>query len=266
MRLVEILARELKEWPESFGDVLGQRCDGTLHGYNDAGSVTWIGETPQLTRCDNYMHDIVTRAQWQEAREALSKPAKPGAPMPPISEAPKDATHWDPGLKCSPSWMWQQVDGSWCWHPVKGAPIEAGWRAANVDGGQMASLIKIERQWSGEGLPPVGTVCDLIVKIDGKTTPVKILAHVTDDPRFNPIAIYMPTDDPSAIVGQSVASRFRPIRTPEQIAAEERSAALAEMQKALDCGKHGPQITLQNTLMNLYDAGYRKVKDGNQEA
>lgn len=74
-------------------------------------------------------------------------------------------------------------------------------------------------EWGGEGLPPVGVECELKAKKSWEL--VKILAHVVVDPRFNPIAIYMPVNDPSAVVGQAVAGCFRPARTGEQLAAEE---------------------------------------------
>lgn len=31
MKLVEILAREMKKWPDSGTDIVGQSSDGTLH-------------------------------------------------------------------------------------------------------------------------------------------------------------------------------------------------------------------------------------------
>lgn len=47
---------------------------------------------------------------------------------------------------------------------------------------------------------------------------------------------------------------FKPIRTPEQIAAEEREKAIEEMRAALP-----DWAAPENICPMLYDAGYRKV-------
>ncbi|MNE98933.1 hypothetical protein D3C81_1180680 [compost metagenome] len=53
-------------------------------------------------------------------------------------------------------------------------------------------------------------------------------------------------------------TKFRPIRTPEQIAAEERSAAICEMSTVV--GAPLSKLTVPEVLEALYDAGYRKVE------
>lgn len=115
--------------------------------------------------------------------------------------------------------------------------------------------------WNGEGLPPVGTACEIL---KNKTTwawiKVRIIAHVTDDPRFNPIAIYIPEGDPSAVVGQAVAASFRPIRTAEQIAAEARVKAIAEMTEIAGAAAAADNPRGGGGAAALYDAGYRKVE------
>lgn len=107
---------------------------------------------------------------------------------------------------------------------------------------------------NGEDLPAVGTVCEF-QESETSWVPVKIIAHVTNDPRLNPIAIYIPEDDPSAIVGQGVARCFRPIRTAEQIAAEERKNSIYEMAGHSHVGRSGFAMDM---CAALYDAGYRK--------
>jgi hypothetical protein len=59
------------------------------------------------------------------------------------------------------------------------------------------------------------------------------------------------------IGGVGIAALFLPIRTPEQIAAEERIAAIKEMASAA----HRPgqiSVTKLEMAQRLYDAGYRK--------
>lgn len=112
--------------------------------------------------------------------------------------------------------------------------------------------------WSGEGLPPVGVVCDKCYNSPNEYYQVKIIGHDED------LAVFRWLDGPYA--GELSEKRqnlnmhinnphwsFRPIRTPEQIAADEREAAVAEMK--LIAGftvKGGCQFS------KLYDAGYRK--------
>jgi hypothetical protein len=51
---------------------------------------------------------------------------------------------------------------------------------------------------------------------------------------------------------------FRPIRTPEQIAAEEREKAIDAMNKLVGDIEKIP--TWRDALAALYDAGYRKTE------
>jgi hypothetical protein len=198
MKLVDILARELKVWPNDQYEAIGQASDGTLHK-----SPNWdIGcgwSEEKYTMAEDWSRVHVTRAKWQAAVDAL--------------------------------------------------------KAEKVV------------EWNGEGLPPVGVVCEIL---QNKTTSiwvsVKIIAHVTDDPRFNPIAIYIPEGDPSATVGQAVASTFRPIRTPEQIAAEERlqeiADALTATSKTVDPWNVDINCSsaIRATVEAMIDAGYRKFE------
>lgn len=105
--------------------------------------------------------------------------------------------------------------------------------------------------WDGTGLPPVGTVCEAAIPhtsgpdnersfiwIEGR-----VIAHhevkgktytwFAEDDGFYP---------PNVL-------EFRPIRTPEQIAAEKREKAIDEM-----------KVIVRGALQALYDAGYRKTE------
>ncbi len=59
MKLVEILARELKEWPEGFSD-LGQAVDGCLHLPGIGNHVRHTRD--KFTRSSDWAAAIVTRA------------------------------------------------------------------------------------------------------------------------------------------------------------------------------------------------------------
>lgn len=61
-----------------------------------------------------------------------------------------------------------------------------------------------KQQWDGEGLPPVGTVCEWLASVDHDWVKVTVLGHHGDD-------IWLKPDDgtQSFIVGN--AENFRPI-------------------------------------------------------
>lgn len=105
--------------------------------------------------------------------------------------------------------------------------------------------------WSGEGLPPVGTVCEyqrndvsyrqewvkVTTKYFGKE--MVVLEHSASGEEY---------------VEQAASCVFRPTRTPEQIAAEELKAAIDEMSEVTQ----GAHDWLQ-AFQKLHLAGYRKV-------
>ncbi len=105
--------------------------------------------------------------------------------------------------------------------------------------------------WSGEGLPPVGTVCeyqrnDVSYRQEWvKVTPkyfgkeMVVLEHSASGEEY---------------VEQAASCVFRPTRTPEQIAAEELKAAIDEMSEVTQ----GAHDWLQ-AFQKLHLAGYRKV-------
>lgn len=73
MKLVQLLAKELKEWPEGAGDVVGQARDGSLHlngSYEENRGFT----DEQYTLAKDWMSSDVTKSQWQAEREKMNKP------------------------------------------------------------------------------------------------------------------------------------------------------------------------------------------------
>lgn len=115
--------------------------------------------------------------------------------------------------------------------------------------------------WNGTGLPPVGFRCEAAIPhtsgpdnersfiwIEGRVIAYyeikgKTYAWFAEDDGFYP---------PNVL-------EFRPIRTPEQIAAEEREMAIDEMHRMIDSdrAKH-----FRILCEAIYDAGYRKTEGG----
>jgi hypothetical protein len=117
-------------------------------------------------------------------------------------------------------------------------------------------------EWNGTGLPPVGTECEIAASTPHQTvswpegTKVKVYANFTDD-RGVELAAFV--DAIGSVGGVAVAKCFRPIRTPEQIAAEEREKAVIEMlARSNSCG------TIPRRMCEaIYDAGYRLQENQN---
>lgn len=90
MKLVDILARELKVWPHP-GNALGQAADTTLHLNENAshGGEFYGWTKDKFTRAEDHSYAFVTRAQWQDAVDALKAaenavPEWSGEGLPPI--------------------------------------------------------------------------------------------------------------------------------------------------------------------------------------
>lgn len=117
------------------------------------------------------------------------------------------------------------------------------------------------KPWTGEGLPPVGIDCEVMggglpsTAFDWERCTILLINEGADgrsqvctrDFRGD-LAIYYPEID---------AVYFRPIRTPEQIAAEARERAAWEMR---DIFIAAPGITTVDGMKSLYDSGYRKFE------
>ena len=140
------------------------------------------------------------------------------------SKAPEDATHYSPGGDVySASWIkwvngelhgWlKSNDTSWGRLPFQ-----------EKDPDQISLHIerpKKQEAWDGEDLPPVGTVCDMHIYDFGWLT--------------GTVVVHIDLDEPTAVAhnGEEVfhgnASDFRPIKTAEQLAEEEREDAANKM-------------------------------------
>lgn len=109
--------------------------------------------------------------------------------------------------------------------------------------------------WDGNGLPPVGTVCEIKHASLGWTQ-CEIVAHKTNDGGTKYAIAWIDSNT----LDQSQGLRFRPIRTPEQIAEEERKAAYKGMLHDLAAVLGISNIDERecDVLHILVEAGYRK--------
>lgn len=140
-----------------------------------------------------------------------------------------------------------QGQGSYGPYPFGGG---IGPHMHNATKGQIAFQKHRPTPWNGEGLPPVGVSCEVENESDGGWDAVdEVLAHT--EIKGASVAVFKRDDR----VFYSPANAFRPIRTPDQIAAEERERAINDI-AAMWEGQSGGW---RDFFAALYDAGYRKV-------
>lgn len=159
------------------------------------------------------------------------------------SKAPEGATHYHIGDDINP---WRKIKDTVAYEHYRGK-----WFMVNsFNKGCMPDYyVPIpQKSWDGQGLPPVGTVCEWHESDGWAYTESKVVAY-TDDGLF--VCMQKPGRRPEVLRIDNC--EFRPIRTPEQIAAEEREKAVGDMAMSIQ------GVPYQYpTLYALYDAGYRK--------
>jgi hypothetical protein len=94
--------------------------------------------------------------------------------------------------------------------------------------------------WNGEGLPPVGTVCQWLASGDHDWINVTVLGHDGEDTWLKP-------DDGTQSFVVSCAEDFRPLSI-------ERDLAIKEILQIIDHNGVDPL----NSAKQIYDTGYRK--------
>ncbi|MBF3166488.1 hypothetical protein HKW72_01170 [Pseudomonas aeruginosa] len=166
------------------------------------------------------------------------------------SKAPKGATHWEPsGTVFGEGWM-KKAGNEWSYW-LEGSEVWAGvWADCFVSAEREATFeARPQEAWEGQGLPPVGTLCEW--HADGWVYTESNVVAYTDDGLF--ICMQKPGFWP--VVQRLDNCEFRPLRTPEQIAAEEREKAIEEMCFAEET------LTVKQAKA-LYEAGYRRQEEG----
>ncbi len=175
--------------------------------------------------------------------------------------APEGATHWEPrSYDFAEGWMRKDGDGWSYWSEGREVWVR-GVLTCDVSPEREATFeARPQETWDGKCLPPVGTVCErrTLPGGDGRYEQVRIIAHTRKG-----FPVWENTDGVFAGISKFphlVGGRpeFRPIRTPEQIAAEEWEAGISDMQTITD----GAGPTVYAKLSALYDAGYRRQEEG----
>lgn len=163
-----------------------------------------------------------------------------------LTKKPEGATHINPH-----SGLWVKCFGgnSGSYQFFKNGEWEMGF------GCMSNSYLEISQPepWTGEGLPPVGTVCEL--KFDHWTDWERheILCHGKTFMFVRELNSGLDREGSMSMDG----IMFRQVRTPEQIAAEEREKAIEGMIADTNI-LTGIMSDRRIMAGQLYDAGYRK--------
>ena len=169
------------------------------------------------------------------------------------SKAPEGFPIWIEGLNGMFGTGWHRDDGD-RWVGQQGSYWPKG---ADERGNCRIHLA----EWSGEGLPPVGTVCKVSAHHIHKSawTEVQVLSHAKHEKDDALLVCEIECDgSKSAMHGVIYRSpAFRPIRTPSQIAADEREAFARNL--VTEMGKDPEAFPGSvNQALKIYDLGYRK--------
>ena len=167
------------------------------------------------------------------------------------SKAPEGATHKDPNTTC----FYKLVKD--VWHLIYGdgeSVVSASLYNGETKPSDLIELPKKQEAWDGEGLPPVNCFCETLDEDADCWVKVEIYAHT----EFMGEAHACAKNGTDMFYG--LAREFRPIKTAEQLAEEEKVAAIAEMRAVLMAASDRKSVTLVECLATvaLYEAGYRK--------
>ncbi|PAT52815.1 hypothetical protein [Pseudomonas aeruginosa] len=155
--------------------------------------------------------------------------------------APEGATHWEPrGSLYLEGWM-RKVGNKWSYWDEGRKVWVSGTPGCCLSAEREATFeARPQEAWDGQGLPPVGTNCEY--RSSDGWLQCEVVAH---------------RNNAAVVLGHHYEADFvprqdlRPIRTPEQIAAEEREKAIEEMCFAEET------LTVKQAKA-LYEAGYRR--------
>ncbi|WP_241356383.1 hypothetical protein [Pseudomonas aeruginosa] len=178
------------------------------------------------------------------------------------NKAPEGTTHYHIGEDINP---WRKIEGTVAYEHYRGK-----WLRVNSfnEGCMPGYYVPIPQEtWDGQGLPPVGIQIEAKFPVTDVTGTHyhwrRVIVAVAGIPRAErECLVYDAENTKPAWVDE-----FRPLRTPEQVAAAERWAAIQQMLAFADV-KYGagelmsPKEYVETAVAALYDAGYRRQEEG----
>lgn len=168
------------------------------------------------------------------------------------SKAPEGATHWEPsGPDFNKGWM-KKEGNEWFYWGEGAKKWFKGKLFCNVSAEREATFeARPQESWDGQGLPPVGTVCEYRHLIWPEYRPCEI-RYISEES----LVAY---DNGQELFYRTCDMLFRPLPTPEQIAAEDREKAIDAMLDLDPPHEKGFVMTSRRQFCEiLFDAGYRR--------
>lgn len=209
MKLVDILARELKVWPEGVAAITQTTCSPVLRdsSYQAITPVTQVSRIADDAGGHSSVGVTIIRTEWQAAVDALNAD------------------------KCEHSYA-NNIGCPEC--------------------GELNAPKVVE--WDGKGNPPAGSSIEYSIGDGWYSCEVRYVLNRDDCPGISLVA-WCEHLGKDQYLSNDRDHKFRPARTAEQVAAEEREKAIKEMmQHGVDAG----DSTIECSCAALYDAGYRK--------
>lgn len=121
----------------------------------------------------------------------------------------------------------------------------------------------VNKEWSGsqDGLPPVSMKCEYrsgYAEVPAKYSECEIIAHFTGESGETLAAFIYKAHDGVVQLGRGAPSLFRPLRTLEQRAEEDRQVAISEIVNAIGWVHSCPGA--RDAAERVYEAGFRKTE------
>lgn len=167
-------------------------------------------------------------------------------------KAPEGATHYNedcthPWLKETPASYFVENKGVWAEYKSCTSNHEEHFNNA----------VKRPQEWDGSGIPPIGTVCEYRLNEYDIWFKCKITYVLSgSDTCFVAWCEHLETDQFLSFSSNRYKLQLRKIKTPEQLAEEERLRAIDEMMAVGNWHSRA----FKDVMSALYDAGYRKNK------
>lgn len=171
------------------------------------------------------------------------------------SKAPEGTTHYVAGS----TWLWGRRSGKdwYYWASPYQVWIEDNYRKTSSRY-ELVERPKEPVEWNGEGLPPTGE------RIEYYSPPVdRWMAAIVIGTFRGELVLGCEETGVTGQIGDD--AKIRPLRTPEQIEAEERDKAI---ERIIDDYRHtvgsSTRCITRGQAARLYDAGYRKTEGSNE--
>ncbi|MFU4302091.1 hypothetical protein ACM73N_28060 [Pseudomonas aeruginosa] len=167
------------------------------------------------------------------------------------SKAPARATHYSPVRPGHAAAYWRMENGepAECWVVLSNGELSHTPSDPSMSLETRGALV--QRAWDGQGLPPVGIKCEFSLNLGSiGWAEGRVIGHDGVFAVISHKGEYYPRNEHGV----------RPICTPEQIAAEERSKECDRIFFILSNVKR--EGNRSDMAEAIYDAGYRRQEEG----